>query len=221
VAENQREHLVEHKRSKLYAQQFYEELKLDAASLVSIIKKSKYEYIKYDTLFKILKGGLSGDKGWKEFYFISLNVDLWNTITFHNASFEQIKNSGSLRYFNSKTLVAAIQEYNNAKEFVESYQTGLVNYYDNRFTPFVEANFDKELLYYSYKPDRNRFDSLWDTSSKPTMFLTGNKNAATQFKNMVITIRDFYVYALGVYYDDLLNKSNTLIEVLKKEYHLE
>lgn len=88
----------------------------------------------------------------------------WNTIIFHNASFEQIKNSGSLRYFDRKALVDAIQDYEGAKGFVESMQTSLVNYYDNRFTPFVEANFDKELLYYNDndRRDRRRFDSLWE-----------------------------------------------------------
>jgi hypothetical protein len=220
LAENLREHIVEQKRTRLYAQQFYEELKLDTTSLVSSIMLSEVEYKKYDSLLKMLKAGLSGEKKWKEFYYNSFYVDVWNTITFHNASFEQIKNSGSLRYFTSKPLVAAIQEYISAKDFVESYQAGLVNYYDNHFSPFVEANFDKELLYYGPDPDRRRFDSLWDNSSKPALFLSGNKNAATEFKNMVITIRDFYVHALGGQYSILLNKSDHLIDILEKEYNL-
>lgn len=219
LAENWREHIVEQKRTELYAQQFYEELKLDTSSLVDFIKNSKGKYKGYDNLINILKAGLQGDKEWKELYYYSFSVDVYNTITFHNASFEQIKNSGSLRYFSSKQLVDAIQEYIGAKDYVESFQTGLVNYYDNRFTPFVEANFDKELLYYDAgNPDR--FDSLWNKSSKPRMFLSGNKNAATMYKNMLLTIRDFYVQSLGNFYVDLLSKSNRLIDILNKEYHL-
>jgi hypothetical protein len=222
LAENEREHMVEQKRTKLYAQQFYEELKLDTSSLVDFIKYSEVAYKKYDNLVNMLKGGLSEDKKWKEFYYSSFTIDVWNTITFHNASFEQIKNSGSLRYFTSKTLVAAIQDYMGAKDNIESFLTGLINYYDNRFTPFVEANFDKELLYYDTRwPDRHHFDSLWDNSSKPTMFLSGNKNAATEYKNMVLTIRDYYIYALGNQVNNLLHKSNRLIDILKKEYHPE
>jgi hypothetical protein len=221
LAENLREHMVEKKRTKLYAQQFYEELKLDTSSLNHAINISGSLYKKYDTLFTILKAGISEEKKWKEFYYNSLDVDVWNTITFHNASFEQIKNSGSIRYFTNKQLVSAIQEYTSVKEYVESYQTGLVNYYDNHFTPFVEANFDKELLYYGTTPERNHFDSLWNNSSKPTMFLSGSKNAATEFKNMVMTIRDFYVGAITRQYIRLLNKSTDLLLILKKEYHLQ
>ena len=219
LAENLREHIVEQKRTKLYAQQFYEELKLDTSSLIDFIKHSKNVYKGYDNLINILKVGLQGDKEWKELYYSSRGVDVYNTVTFHNASFEQIKNSGSLRYFNSKSLVDAIQEYVGAKDYVESFQTGLINYYDNRFTPFIEANFDKELLYYD-ADSPGRFDSLWDKSSKPTMFLSGNKNAATMYKNMLITIRDFYVQSLGNFYIGLLSKSNRLIDILKKEYYL-
>lgn len=219
LAENLREHIVEQKRTKLYAQQFYEELRLDTSSLVSFIKNSKDKYKGYNNLINILKAGLQGDKEWKELYYSSFGVDVYYTITFHNASFEQIKNSGSLRFFTSKPLIDAIQEYIGAKDYVESFQTGLVNYFDNRFTPFVETNFDKELLYYDAQ-DRHWFDSLWDKSSKPTMFLSGNKNAATMYKNMLLTIRDFYVQSLGDFYIGLLSKSNHLIDILKKEYHL-
>ena len=222
LAENWREHIVEQKRTELYAQQFYEELKLDTSSLVYFIKNSKAVYKGYDNLINILKAGLQGDKEWKELYYSSFAIDVYYTITFHNASFEQIKNSGSLRYFTNKSLVDAIQEYIGAKDYVESFQTGLVNYYDNRFTPFVEANFDKELLYYdAHDPDRRRFDSLWDKSSKPTMFLSGNKNAAILYKNMLLTIRDFYVQSLGNFYAGLLSKSNRLINILKQKYHLQ
>jgi hypothetical protein len=220
LAENKREHIVEHKRTKIYAQQFYEELKLDTASLSQSIKQSGAEYAKYDTLVDVLKAVLSRDKTWKDLYYASYCIDVWDIITFHNASFEQIKNSGSLRYFTNKTLVAAIQEYTNAKEFVESYQTGLANYYDNRFSPFIEANFDKQLLYYGFNPQRSLFDSLWEMSSKPAMFLSRNANAAIEFKNMVITIRDFYIASLGNFNRNLLNKSNRLIEILKEEYRL-
>ena len=222
LAENKREHIVEHKRTKLYAQQFYEELKLDTISLARSLKRTGSEYAYHDTLIAVLKTGLAGDKDWKNLYYASFNIDIYNTITFHNASFEQIKNSGSLRNFTNKPLVDAIQEYINKKDHVESFQTSLVNYYDTRLTPFVDANFDKELLYYNYAvPNRHRFDSLWDKSSQPTIFLSGNKNAATQLKNMAITIMDSYVSELGRQYSILLDKSNHLIEILKEEYHLE
>ena len=56
LPENLREHILDQKRTTLYAQQFYEELKLDTSSLVDFIKKSGAVYKKYDNLVNIIKG---------------------------------------------------------------------------------------------------------------------------------------------------------------------
>jgi hypothetical protein len=61
LAENFREHIVEQKRTKLYAQQFYDELKLDTASLDRFIIYSGAVYKKYDTIVKILSAGVLDD----------------------------------------------------------------------------------------------------------------------------------------------------------------
>jgi hypothetical protein len=220
MAENYREHMIERKRTKLYAQQYYEELKLDSSSLSDIIKSTERSYRSFDTLLTTLKRSEEDDKKWKDLYYYSLYIDVWGTVTFHDASFEQIKNSGSLRYFTNKSLVSAIQEYVSLKDYTELYQTTLANIFDNRFSPFIDQNLDKELIYYSLEPDRILFDSVWNKSSKPHTFLSGASNAGIEFKNLVLTIRDFYIYQLGLVYKRLLEKSRILIDLLKKEYHL-
>ena len=220
MAENMREHMIEHKRTKLYAKQFYEELVLDTTKLSQGIWISSIEYERCDSILAIIKKGLTNEANWKELYYQAASFDVYNVITFHDASFEQIKNSGSLRYFTNDSIVFSIQEYINAKDYIKYAQTGLTNYYDTRVSPFVEKNFDKELLYHNLggPKSRGRFDSLWKISSKSFSFLSFEKNAATEFKNMVTTIKGFYT--LGGGYIDLLHKSTRLIELLKKEYHL-
>ena len=220
MAENMREHIIEHKRTKLYAKQFYDELVLDTTKLSQGIWISSVKYARCDSILATLKRGLASEANWKELYYQAAAFDVYNVITFHDASFEQIKNSGSLRYFTNDSIVLSIQEYINAKDYIKYYQTGLTNYYDTRISPFVERNFDKELLYHNLGGPRSRvrLDSLWDISSKPLLFLSYEKNAATEFKNMVTTIKEFYT--LGRWYADLLDKSTRLIELLKKEYRL-
>jgi hypothetical protein len=220
MAENMREHIIEHKRTKLYAKQFYEELVLDTTKLSQGIFISSAIYARCDSILAILKKGLANEANWKELYYQAAAFDVYNVITFHDASFEQIKNSGSLRFFTNDSIVFAIQEYINAKDYIKYSQTGLTSYYDTRVSPFVERNFDKELLYDNLggPKSRVRLDSLWDISSKPILFLSFEKNAATEFKNMVTTVKEFYT--LGGWYADLLYKSTRLIELLKKEYHL-
>lgn len=221
-AENYREDIADRKRTKLYAQQFYEELKLDTISLGHFIRNSEADFKRYDTITKILSSGVSDNKKWKDLYYYSFGIDSYLTIDFHNASFEQIKNSGSLRYFTSKPLVDAMQAYISLKDGVELFQTSLINYYDNRLTPFVDANFDKKLLYYDCcKPDRNRFDSSWDISSPPTHFLSEDKNASILLNNMAFIIKVYYVSGLASADKKLLKKATHLVDILKKEYHFE
>jgi len=220
LAENKREHIVEHKRTKLYARQFYEELILDTTKLSQGIWISDKRRQQCDSILSVMDNGLNNETDWNNLYYEANMIDLYNVVTFHDASFDQIKNSGSLRYFTNDSLIHSIQDYVNAKDYIKYFQAGLTNYYDNRVSPFVEKNFDKALLYYNIGNFRNRykFDSLWNISPKPALFLSLEKNAKSEFKNMLITIRD--CYSLAGFYYDLYEKSARLIKLLKHEYHL-
>ncbi len=97
MAENQREHMVEHQRAKDYAFNLYEELKLDTQSLTKIIKDN-YEvvgkldtfclYIREKTERKVNNGML--------YYYSSYATAVYN-FTSNNTTIEQLKGSGNLR----------------------------------------------------------------------------------------------------------------------------
>ena len=126
LAENLRENRVEHKRTLLYANQFLEEIKLDTAQLNFVLSVVKQKKILVDSLLAILRS--PSEKNWRDLYYFSLNVDNYHTVAFHKASFEQIKNSGSLRNFNNEELVKSIQQYINARDYVEIVQNALADY---------------------------------------------------------------------------------------------
>ena len=61
LAENQREHIVEHQRAKVYAANLYEEMKKDTAGLNDMLEGSKKVIAKLDTfcLYSTEKGKLN------------------------------------------------------------------------------------------------------------------------------------------------------------------
>jgi predicted MPP superfamily phosphohydrolase len=95
LAENKREHLVEHQRAKVYAANLYEELKKDTATLVSTINNNEYVSAKLDSfcLFSRETKGVSSSK----LYFYSSFITSTNFFSSNNTTIEELKGSGNLR----------------------------------------------------------------------------------------------------------------------------
>lgn len=97
LAENQREHMVEHQRAKDYALNLYEELKIDTQSLTKIIKDN-YEVIgKLDTFCLYSREKIKRKVNNGMLYFYSSYATAVYNFTSNNTTIEQLKGSGNLR----------------------------------------------------------------------------------------------------------------------------
>jgi len=214
LAENIREHQVEHRRTVRYARQFVKEIKMDTAQLNLGLKFVQQKKTSIDSLID----ALSGTQDWEATYYWGLHADDYYLASFNHVSFEQIKNSGSLRNFDNEKLVGLIQEFIYLRENVEIVQRDLAAYYNQYLTPFINKNLDKKILLKNYKNDRRLFDSIWLKEITPDHFLSGQKNIEIEFRNMLIGIRGSY--NLDYFYPLLKDKAAELINFLQKEYHL-
>ncbi len=104
MAENIREHVVENDRAKEFSRSLLQDLKNDTAAIISE-KKSAGLYIAIaDSLLKLSKTQLEGRNA-TEFSFYT-RFTYWTVpISWNRATFEQIKNSGSLRYCKKPAVV--------------------------------------------------------------------------------------------------------------------
>ena len=110
LVENQREHYIEHQREKKYAQLLYEDLKKDSASLNAIIGIKQWRGVKLDSLFHILSLPDLQKNGSAVYYyssFLALNLPFKP----NDATIQQLRSSGSLRYFSNPQLYNAISKY--------------------------------------------------------------------------------------------------------------
>ena len=97
LAENQREHIIENQRAKVYAANLYEELKMDTASLNSTIESNKSVIAKLDSfcLFSTEKEKRSITNGMLYYYSeYTTSVEFFAS---NNTTIEQLKGSGNLR----------------------------------------------------------------------------------------------------------------------------
>jgi len=117
IAENVREHYVEKHRAKEYAQSLYNDLKKDSAGLQFFIGFKQWKNRKLDSLITILNQS-DYQKYAKELYYygcFSTMVDL--TFKPSDITIQQLRNSGSLRYFSSVQLYKTITQYYNDCSF--------------------------------------------------------------------------------------------------------
>jgi len=147
IAENIREHVVEHSRSKEYAVSLVQDLQNDTAA-ISIQKKSGRIFIAVvDSLLKLSKKPLKGPNG-TQFSFYT-RFGYWTVpLSWSRATFEQIKNSGNLRYFKNYKLLEELMKYDGLVNEIEgefqNHQTR-GNMLLNQINKIIEPGFHHDL----------------------------------------------------------------------------
>jgi hypothetical protein len=110
-AENQREHMIEHKREKAYIISLIKDVELDTASL-HLTYDVREKYITYfDSLVFLLR---QNDKSkLNDIYFYARFLGRINEFKYHDRTIQQLKSSGSLRLIRNKKAADSITIYDN------------------------------------------------------------------------------------------------------------
>ena len=210
LAENQREHIVEGNRAKEYAALLLEDLKNDSAYINEVTASQLLMLHRADTLLAIL----SSDQ------FINNNgkiVNLFNhvgtLVDFKPAfeiNFEQIKNSGSLRYFRNKKLVSSLSEFDRLLETTAEVYRGYNNYILQNLQPFMINNLNTL-----------QFDIFSRTVlvSDPDIY-NWDKREAVLLANKINLKKTYDVFFVNRFLKQCIEKNLALIIAIKKEYHL-
>ncbi len=207
--ENQREHYVEHVRAKEFAALMYEDLKKDTAFFRH--GSEKFAMIKrhQDSLGMMLRM----DIGKMNNYSIIKQWinSLWAlNFTPQQATYEQMKNSGSLRYIKKIKLIDNMQEYyNNMQPRISHWHSIHSELTEKRMVPFLEDHVN-------YQEVNMFLDTIY--TSNPEIF-GWNKNAAIKLFNMMALLRE-QNEILDRSYNSAGEKAGILMALLHKEYDL-
>ena len=220
LAENQREHMIEHQRAKVYAYNLYNELKKDTANLNAIIEEKNMVSGKLDTfsLYAREKGSRHITNGMLYYYG---HYATW--ISFfesENTTVEQLKGSGNLRIMGNE-VAQKISEYGKKLEELE-------NEYN-----LTRAEFEKmETLYFKifdvYINEQLR--PIWrgqDTLKRDSAFLldipliNDDAKLIKEFTGWTKFESRIYKNHNVDFHQPLKKFAMELLALLKREYHLE
>ena len=220
LAENIREHKIEKYRAKVFAASMLRELEGDTARLVSYRKYFDHATKNVDTFMQLLAANEPKDIPSGKLYWYGLWGGAHNYFIPNDATFQQMKNSGSLRFF-EKSVSPEVAKYDRFCRLMQ------VNDEMNRHV-YSEVRKSRSLIFdfryndiannmaqaFRIKHDQERLDSF--LQSNPPL-LSHDK---TLFNQYVELVRSRFMRTNVLYADSLLHQASVLIHELKKEYKL-
>ena len=214
LAENQREHMIEHQREVKYITSLIKDVELDIISLkqASDIRGKYINY--YDSLVYLLKD--HNDTDLNDIYFYARHAGRTTDFKYHDGTIQQLKSSGSLRLVRNKNVVDSIIIYDNEIIKVILDQQGV---YESKFRIDIMTNhFGKIFNAYVWNAMVDDTAAISRTSGDPKLFNSDPK-LLNDFAVQIITLKTSYRITNG-YIERAIFFAQRLIAYLKKEYHL-
>jgi len=214
--ENQREHLVERQREKQFVQSLFNDIKSDTGNIVKIINARTAKESMLDSLLFMMNSPQPIDFVRQIYpYAILVGRTLPYRFVPNDGTMQQLKNSGALRLIRNRAVVDSISKYDiNVRNMlgqyaveenqIEHYRTAAAKIFDALvFSQMINEN----AAVVRFPPDNSSFQSY--------------------------TKRELYEWNYRIYGLSGINKANrrdlrlllkqatALLEILKRDYHLE
>jgi len=209
LAENFREHQAEHKRAKQFAISLFHDLKEDTAALNTAIGLGNRKIKAVDSLTAQIE---QPKAKWKDTLIYTYSGVAGRTRPFgHNSgTYEQMKASGSLRYFKQE-LTDLLNQYDVAAKKAKVREDIYHNYTANLYNPFVMQIVD-------LRPVIQIQDGGIPTH--PLVFRKTDKETIAVWINYAAVVQSTQERVL-VEYKNMLEKAKQLLNILENEYHVE
>lgn len=219
VAENIREHAVEKERAEHYAKSLYHDVVEDTVRLTEAINISRDIALKTDTLRDLCRGKEIKDvTGGAIYYYSRYAFRRWGFQP-TNATLEQLKNSGSLRFFGNYELEDAINRYDQSIRWLVSTSQIDLETVSNG-TPYLYELFDANIMdsVLSYKTPRIFINAFITHQQK---LVTYDRQKWTGYLNYAAHRGEGLNGLLRVGYLPALENARKVIAILKEKYHLD
>ncbi len=217
LAENKREHVVEHQREKVYAINLYGELQQDTTRLSDVMKKQDSISLQLDTLCILLRNKNKDSITPGMLYYHGSRVPNVNYFSSRNTTLEQLKGSGNLRIM-GHDLSYKISEYDRLiRELEKEYElskTEFAKLEDVHFRVF--DMFLMEELFPGTR--RSPRDSIFPLLDLP---INNNAELLREYVGWVKFEANIYRYQSRVFLSAIRDSATSILNTLKKEYRFE
>jgi hypothetical protein len=216
LVENQREHYIEHQREKQFVHSLFNDIKADTANLARIINERTAKERALDSLSDLMNhDSLKYFTGRIYFFAVSAARTLQYRFIPNDGTIQQLKNSGAFRLIRKRRVVDSIAKYDvnirnmQGQQIVEE---GLIDHYRAASAKMFDA-----LVFYP----------MLDENTIVTGPPAGNP-LLQPYTNRELYEWNYRLYGIRAInranrrdLRSLLNQGKRLLEILKKEYHLE
>ena len=226
IAENIRESISEHERAKVFAASMLKDLEADTAQLRPYRVYFDYAASNVDTLMQMLSSHDLKEIPTGKLYWYGLWGGAHRFFVPNDATFQQMKSSGSLRYFD-KTIAYDVANYDRLCRMMQAIDVSLGSIYGEtrksralifefRYNDLANNIAQTNNVGRASKSsvDRKKIDSFM--LSNPPL-LSYDK---TLFNQYVELARSRFMHTNVLLADSLLNQSNKLIRELENKYDL-
>jgi hypothetical protein len=222
--ENQREHYIEHIRAKEFSKTLVKDLQNDTTAIHEHNKWAEIYIASADSLLALNKTKLEGRNA-SRFSFYTRFMYWTVPIILNRATFEQIKNSGSLRYFKSYHLQEKLTKYEVLVNDIESEaynHTLRGNLLLKQINVILEPDYHHELSKYLLRSldtmSANTKESLYPVNPES---LENKRPEIKEMLNMIIVQQRNLRVDIDIRWKEAEELAIELINDLKKEYHIE
>ena len=207
LAENQREHIVEHQREKKFARRMLSDLRQDSIFFEIRIRLLEERQKNHKWFLKIMTNPVRATDSAVMRGFVPLLTGTSNDYT--TATYNQMKTSGSLRYINNDNLTTSLQKYYDVLLATASRDSEGAEKF---FADYIISYMTKHFRFQDFKPG--------DGSSMHIKLL----NRSADSDQELINIMGVWASNCDTQLDlqrPAQKQMVELIKLIKKEYHLE
>ena len=217
LAEYQLEHVIENQREKQFMKSMIEDVEKDIINLENELKLVKTQYEKLDSLTEMIYEGELGQRQVRKMYELQRRYLYPLTLKLVNRTELQLTNSGGMRLIRNKRVADSIIYYWSITELL--YETKHnINVHRDRAKDISFILFSNK--YYDHKEGFS-LDFPLDTARGEPELLTRNPAVLSEFANRISHMSDLLKSNYRRRGDSQVSNGKKLIQLIKKEYHLE
>jgi hypothetical protein len=212
LAENQREHMVEHRREVQFMRSYITNLEKDIIQLDSLIKKREERKTQIDSLNFIFRSPDPDLYGAQSYYYARYLPRPYIYIP-NDATIQQLKNSGNLRLIQKQKIADTILFYDQQFRFIETIhvrEDQLIYRVFNLINTFFDPMVFEQM---------NTLDIEFKRPTGNPKLLTKDPKQMQQLLSELQYLRTVNLGQIG-WFKKRVELAKNIVAFIKKEYHL-
>jgi len=218
LAENQREHMVEHAREIKFAASLYEDLKKDTSDFNGDIPFWETVLKRIDTL-RIEIEKPAADRNALLLYRCAGRMRDYENFEYHDRTIEQLKNAGNFRLIRKTIIADSLIDYDALIKSELRDQEMQANVIFQTLNFLQDKLFNTKYFYLTNKSNISRIDSVFKIAPSIFNVAAGKENELFEYYNHLQFYRLMNQYRLNNS-KRLLRKATNLMGLLNIEYNL-